>query len=480
MGESVKEARRQQTQREVNRLTTELQRWFDRRVELDTDPKTKKYGGQYDSQLKAVFSEVSGAATIISADLNALILAETTLGSVYKKCAQTDRRIVWLWRVFNFFREKFDQREDPDLGETLRAAYEVVWSCYSPFFQNKSTAQKREPPPLPYIATEYSPAAVRRDQTPGSLLKKGTDFDPLQKYLDRLPIPILQLPPNAITAPWTLVLIAHEVGHFIQPLIQQEPSYLGTFSAALETAVAQAGGNKKEQQRWKNWSPEVFADWYSVVCMGQWALWVMAQFEIQDDAAMLVERSSYPSPLARLTLLAEMTDMYLPGEGGRMLDRLGLKPKEAAANHPEARDLVFVQEIARAVVQPLPDKLGKLDDLLAFRKEEFGAAGEVEKRSDGMLARKAGEVKKDLRRARLIAASTSRAWSTIMQMNDPVARQSALEDLPRALKDIIACAPPDTRAAPVRGLAPQQPGDELARALNDIVDSEVAGSNAEA
>ena len=196
---------------------------------------------------------------------------------------------------------------------------------------------------------------------------------------------------------------------------------------------------------------------------------------------MLVERSSYPSPLARLALLAEITDAYLPGKGSKMLDDLGLKPKAIAANHPEARDLVFVEEVAKTVVQPLPDNLGKLEDLLAFRKEEFEAKGEVEKRSAGLLAKKPGEVNKDLRRARLIAASTSRAWSEIMKMTDQVARQAAIEDLPRALKDIIACAPPGKRAAPVRAAAGQHPGDELAKALDEIVDSEAADEpNAEA
>jgi hypothetical protein len=473
MCESVKAARREQTQKEVKRLTLEVSSWFERRKTFDTDPKTNQYRGQYDSQLKAVINEVNGAVNIISAELNALVLPELTLGDVYAKCAQTDRRLVWLWRVFNFFREKFDQRDDPAFGEILRAADEVVWSCYSPFFQNQSTSAKREPPPLPYIATEYSPAAVRRDQTPGSLLKKGKDFDPLQKYLAQLPIPILQLPPSAITAAWTLVLIGHEVGHFIQPLIKQDPSYLGTFSTSIEHAVAQAGGNNKEQQRWKNWAPEVFADWYSVVCMGQWALWVMAQFEIQDASTMLVERGAYPSPVARLALLAEITDWYLPGEGSKMLARLGVKPKEIAANHPEARDLVFVEEVAKAVVQPLPDNLGKLDDLLTFRKEEFEGKGEVEVRSTRLLEGRPGDANKHLRKARLIAASSASAWSRIMQMENPDARQTGIEKLSRALKDIVACAPPGTRAAPARGATAQNPGDALARTLDEIVESEV-------
>ena len=481
MCNSIKEARRQQTQREIERLIGEkgesgekgeLKTWFDKRVTQDTNPVTNQYRGQYDSQLKAIFNEVNGAAQIISQDLEGVVLGDLSLGDVYTRCAQADRRMVWLWRVFNFFRDKFDQRDDPVMGDTLRAADEVVWSCYRPFFQSSKTENRREPPPLPYIAAEYSPAAVRRDQTPGSLLKKGKDFEPLQKYLEKLPIPILQLPPNSITAPWTLVLIGHEVGHFIQPVIQQNFAYVKSFSSSLQQAVKQAGGSSKDQERWKNWAPEIFADWYSVLCMGQWAVWVMAQFEIQDEATMLKERSSYPSPIARLALLAELADAYVPGEGSKMLNQLGLNPKQMALDHPEATDLSFVEEVARAVRQPLPDGLGGLDNLLAFRAKEFEAAGEVDKRSDALLSKKPRDIKRELRKARLIAASASQAWAKIMQMTDTQERETAAGELRAALKDIIDCAPPDVRAAPASQTTGPNAGDELAQLLGEIAETE--------
>jgi hypothetical protein len=199
----------------------------------------------------------------------------------------------------------------------------------------------------------------------------------------------------------------------------------------------------------------------------------MAQFEIQDDPTMLVERGAYPSPVARLALLAEITDLYLPGEGTKMLAHLGLKPKEIAAKHPEARDLAFVEEVAKAVVQPLPDKLGKLEVLLSFRKEEFAAKGEVETRSAALLNGTSGDADRHVRKARLIAASSARAWSEIMQMADPGERQTGIENLARTLQDILACAPPDKRAAPARAATEQNPGTQLAQTLDDILESEV-------
>ena len=69
------------------------------------------------------------------------------------------------------------------------------------------------------------------------------------------------------------------------------------------------------QQRWREWSPEIFADWYSVLTMGQWALWAMAQFELQAQTDMLKPRRSYPSALARLHLLAQLLILMFQMKG---------------------------------------------------------------------------------------------------------------------------------------------------------------------
>jgi hypothetical protein len=159
MCSSIKGARILQTEREVHRLIGEVKLWFDKRVEADTDPDTGIYRAQYDSQLKAIFGEINGAASIISQNLMTETTSAGTIEDVYAKCAGADFQIVWLWRVFNFFREKFDQRDDPSLKKALAAADEVIWSCYRPFFQNSKTSTLREPQPLPFIDAQYSPSA---------------------------------------------------------------------------------------------------------------------------------------------------------------------------------------------------------------------------------------------------------------------------------------------------------------------------------
>jgi hypothetical protein len=40
--------------------------------------------------------------------------------------------------VWDYFREKLDQRDDANLKPTLEAADEVLWSCYHPYFQDRN------------------------------------------------------------------------------------------------------------------------------------------------------------------------------------------------------------------------------------------------------------------------------------------------------------------------------------------------------
>ena len=188
MFERMKESRRIQAKIEIIRLLETVKDWKERRTDDDSD-----YRGQHNSQIKAITEEVNGAAEIIKTEINNLDLKSLSLGEVYAKCFQTERRIVWLWRVFEFFRSKFDQRDNEKLKPILQAADEVVWSCYKPFFQKSGV--KIEPAPLPFIGEDYSPSALRKDRMPGSLYKQGEDFAPLKDYLDQLPIPILQFRP---------------------------------------------------------------------------------------------------------------------------------------------------------------------------------------------------------------------------------------------------------------------------------------------
>jgi len=457
MFERMKESRIIQAKTEIRRLLNTVGEWKDRRTSKDND-----YRGQHNSQIKAITQEIEGTAQIIKTEIDRLDLTRFSLGEVYAKCTQTERRCVWLWRVFEFFRSKFDQRENEDLKSILQAADEVVWSCYKPFFQ--STGIGIEPAPLPFIGEDYSPSALRKNQMPGSL-RLREDFAPLKDYLNELPIPILQLPPNIVTSHWALVLIGHEVGHFIQPLISED--YEDDFRELLAQAVKEAGGDETQQQYWREWSPEVFADWYSVLTMGQWALWTMMQFEFQAREDMLEPRGGeYPSALARLHLLAHLVDAYVPNEGTRILREYAIMSDQL--NEKEHTDELnkIVPSIAGAIYRSSADTLGRFADILNFRASDYEASGRVEEYADRLLTGSRPVPNKRLDTARYYASGVAQAWSKVV--SDKTWNFKAVNDkLKECLGDIVKSAPDGTRSAPLR----EKKKDE--KSLLDFIDKAV-------
>src|SRR2546427_3444117 len=144
-------------------------------------------------------------------------------GEFYETCRTLDIATVWLQRMWEFYRQKFDQRDDDRVGAGLRAADEVVWSCYHGVMER---AGRIDPSidhgavPLPFIAPEFSPAAVESDQPLVGALQLSVDLpgwdDELKKLVGSLPLPLLSLPPWCVDSPWWLVYVAHEIGHHVQ------------------------------------------------------------------------------------------------------------------------------------------------------------------------------------------------------------------------------------------------------------------------
>jgi hypothetical protein len=288
----LREFRRSQTLAELDRLRDDLCVWIDRRKRCD--PR-----GQYSSQLIAIKKEIGDA---IEALREAVAAASrgTATGEMFRRMAADDRRIIWVRSAWDYFRQKFDQRDDPTLQPVLRAADEVVWSCYKPFF---GSSAKLPPAPLCCIDPSYAPTSVRPDQAAHQFERTSEiDEGPLASYLKALPIPILRLPPGVASSPWTLALIGHETGHFIQRMMEDAAEFFDWMSSQVEAAVERAGGGEADKSAWRRCTEEIFADWYFVLTMGQWAVWAIAPWTVGPDDVMLKRQRFYPSPVARLRL----------------------------------------------------------------------------------------------------------------------------------------------------------------------------------
>src|SRR5262249_54014944 len=157
-----------------------------------------------------------------------------------------------------YFRDKFDQRDDPLLSPVLGAADDVVWSCHQQIYrQAKAWEPQVEsgPAPLPYIESWYSPQAFPAELVPQDL-KSEVDVGFLREYLNKLPIPVVRLQPACVDAPWWLIYLGHEVGHHIQFSILPEMGLIERFKEAVGAAVLAHGGSDEDAKRWRQWSPE--------------------------------------------------------------------------------------------------------------------------------------------------------------------------------------------------------------------------------
>ena len=426
----LKQTRKDQLQDELGSLRTEFIVWLKSRRNGDLRK-------QYMTQLNALEDLIGGALRALQPDLETCE-PSLEMGEFYEKCRLLDQRIIWLRRVWQFFKDKFDQRDDERLSPVLQAADEVVWSCYRPLFESSKLlgrTLKSGPAPLPFIEPLYSPEAFPSELVPGDLKDSLVGRDFLRTYLNKLPLPVVRLPPTCVLAPWMLVLIGHETGHHMQ----HDLDLVNWFREQVEHVVRGQGGTVDDAAQWKSWSQEIFADIFSVLVMGPWAVTAMTELELSTAVMMLTPRSHYPAPAVRLQLLAE-TASRLGMDGSAQLQSYELNLSNLlASNSAASRDAAFLSPIISLALKPLPlpDLPLSLVQLLAFRKEEFAERGAVQQWSAALLAQDKSRSEQTLRAPRLLASATLQAWSELAILPDEQNRTHLREKLAKQAVDAM-------------------------------------------
>ena len=434
-------ARRHQAAFEIERLVDDFDNWQDT---VQTP--------QYMTQLLAIASEVRGAAAILKERLNEQE-GDVTTAEVYSSCVKTERQITWLWRVYHYYRDKFDQRDDPRYDKTLLAADQVIWSCFRPFFEQPQNMLVPEPVPLPYIDAEYSPIALRRADA--GVLGSKSEHDMIAAAFSTLPVPLLKLPVGMIRNPWALILIGHEAGHFVMPLVGGD-TFIQKFRTTIEDAVG-----RENSAAWGAWAVEIFCDWYGIITTGPWIIWAFAQFEVGDMAFMTKRRGVYPAPLVRLHLMAALADRQGLA-GSAMMRSLALRVPAAGERPDYDADEAAVAGVAEAIVE-LPECKALLKTI-GFAAADFadgaGAASQWARHLRGQCAE---PVSRQLRSARLVAAGAAEAWNGLVFSVSEPPTEDVLEELRiRMRKAAIAAAVPGVRASSAAtARADKRPGQIL-------------------
>lgn len=459
-----KEVRRAETQRDLETFHDECDVWLLRRGKQPD-------GRKYKSQLAAIRSLLIGAVEAMREPL-AHVDTAASEADVYEECRLFDLRILWLRRVFRFFRDKFEQRDDSVVGPVLAAADEVVWSCYRQAFvlaEQYGFGVAQPPPPLPFVEDHYAAEA-----RPPVLLPLGLrteiDADFLRDHLNRLPVAVVRLPRSCVRSPWWLIFLAHEIGHHVQYNLLDRSKLVSHCRDLLKGKVKDIGGNEVDQKRWGDWSEEIFADLFSLVSMGQWALWAMVELELREPAVMTKRRDNYPSPAVRLSLLARASArLGLDAAAGLR----GLDPEAYAKASPTvAADLAIVDDVLDAAMGTLPGTGRTLAELYGFDVAPFGPGGLISQWSTQL--RQGGEDdipgEQTLEAARLATSAAVAAWAEAMAAVDDTQREWLAG---RALKSVTKSSENGDRDEAVSAVEIGDLGAGLAKALLSASPSEL-------
>jgi hypothetical protein len=435
-------ARRDQTQDAIDRLTDEVRTWLCHRRNSDKR-------GQHGAQLEAVESLVSGGAARLQQAVRLVEVSQPT-GDLFEECRLYDLRVLWLRRVWQYFREKFDQRDDPVLKPVLEAADDVVWSCYQQVYrvtEHLAPELTPGPAPLPYIEPWYAPEAFPAELVPAGL-KSEVDVGFLREYLNKLPIPVVRLQPACVGAPWWLVYLGHEIGHHVQFGILPKMTLVSQFREAVTEAVLSCEGSDEEAAQWNSWSVEIFADIFGLLLLGSWFLWAMVELELQAADKMLARRSAYPSPVIRLRLLA-LAAGRLGFSSGEALALRGLVPDRSGAGTEVGRDLMVAERVVDAAFGRIPGLPATLPSLCAFRIEDHRRGGAVDRWRDMFTGGEAVPAERKLPSSRLVTSAAVAAWADIIATDQSDEQRSARRRALAAMtmRAISDNAEPETRAA---------------------------------
>jgi len=288
--------RKQELERRVAALPAELSSWLTR---VNDEPEMKAHFTQL-RDLKDLMDRFLPNQQKILANMNPQGDRSQFLEQVFA----LEKELARAQGVWNYYREKFQQRMSSPFKESLRVADIVAWDCYQPVLKEAVrlkiiTDGKRRSPPLCYYTVDYSgilpPFTLVRGDYPDDL--KDREGGRLQT-----PIPVIALPWDHAENLWEFLSIPHEVGHDLEADLNLHDDLI---RSVVETLKAT---NKVPQERidaWRVWTPEAFADLVALQRVGPAfaeAMMNLLMQPAQQVTVLDILRDSHPTPYLRILM----------------------------------------------------------------------------------------------------------------------------------------------------------------------------------
>ena len=307
------------------------------------------------------------------------------------------------------------------------------------------------PAPLTYIEAQSSPAALMRDDRLPYGLRLTTDVKSAEfvaEFVQSLPVPVLALPPWCVEAPWWLVYVGHEIGHHV----------LHDLELTDEIAAAVKQAAPADANAWAVCSEEIFADFYSVLTMGPWAIWALVEAVWGPDVWM-VERQTdlgYPAPAIRLLLMRETATRF-GLDTTDALSRIELDRLIGTSDMAKA-DQTAVNGVLDSVQTVLENRLGGLKELYGLNENVYGRdGGTIDKYSKYLLTNpEKPALDRELETARHFVSAAVCAWMGIANNADDGGRLTKGKALAQAVSGALRCCAPPGRGRRIRVLCPKR------------------------
>ena len=219
-------------------------------------------------------------------------------GPAYAACGKADKLTLTARRLWRWYADKIDHLSDEPTSpeeRTVRAADELIWSCWKTAWTHLRPGEPPPSAPIPYLEAEFAASATPREKVPQGI-RPGDADEPLKKHISLLPIPVIALPSACARRPWWLIVAAHETGHLVQDQLTLVP----------DTVRDLERNSGDDADLWGTWGRELFADAFSVLLAGPAAIWAIAELEMRADLNQLCAGSAYPPPLVRVEVANEV------------------------------------------------------------------------------------------------------------------------------------------------------------------------------
>ena len=267
-----------------------------------------------------------------------------------------ERELLQIHAVWDLFRQKFALRDVAVFRPYLDLADDFTWACYQPAQllgagpHNVPLEEVREPP-LTFLGPVDAPLAIQRGSSYGTGVRAGIMGDAeLQGAVERLPIPLVEVPWFQLRHLPDALVLAHEVGHHVENDFGLTPTLRRLVHAALTSTPA------SRERQWQGWLGEVFADIYGALAVGPAFGQTLADFAASGPVAT-AGTTIYPPVGLRIRCVAEALGQVSSGLKDDLLARW-------TADFPDEPASSFEQDAALLV-----------RTLITGPYQEFGCVG---------------------------------------------------------------------------------------------------------